>query len=45
MIIYIHGFGGSGEGSKVTLLRPLFRSDGITRAHSPELESYILIQN
>jgi uncharacterized protein len=29
MIIYIHGFGGSGEGSKATLLRSLFRSDGI----------------
>lgn len=28
MIIYIHGFGGSGEGSKATMLRQLFHSDG-----------------
>jgi uncharacterized protein len=35
MIIYIHGFGGSGEGSKATLLRPLFRSDGIIAPSLP----------
>lgn len=35
MIIYIHGFGGSGEGSKATLLRPLFRSDGIITPSLP----------
>lgn len=35
MIIYIHGFGGSGEGSKATLLRPFFRSDGIIAPSLP----------
>jgi len=35
MIIYIHGFGGSGEGSKATLLRPLFRSDGFIAPSLP----------
>lgn len=35
MIIYIHGFGGSGEGSKAKILRPLFRSDGIIAPSLP----------
>ena len=35
MIIYIHGFGGSGEGSKAKILRPLLRSDGIIAPSLP----------
>lgn len=35
MLIYIHGFGGSGEGSKATLLRPHFRSDSFIAPSLP----------
>lgn len=35
MIIYIHGFGGSGEGSKAKILRQLFRSDGFIAPSLP----------
>ncbi|MFA6145005.1 MAG: YqiA/YcfP family alpha/beta fold hydrolase [Sulfuricurvum sp.] len=35
MIIYIHGFGGSGEGSKAKILRPLLRSQGFIAPSLP----------
>lgn len=35
MIIYIHGFGSSGEGSKAVLLRPYFKEEGFIAPSLP----------